>query len=300
MVFTETETGIRGKKYQDGFRVMQGKHEFVTYLENSSFRLWFSDVAWRYEAHMHSAVEIVLTLEGVVEYTVEERKYQVRKDEILIVPPDVPHSLDMQHGSSRLLFLFEPELLETMRDIRDMASYFNRTFFLNDGSETQSRVRELLLHAAEIYREQELMWNTFCNSDMMQIYALLGQQYLGSSRMSRAKPLSSMEAEIITATIAFINSHYKENLTLDDVADFAGFSRYYFSRTFKQQTGYSFKDYLSQKRLQVATDLLIRTNSSMRDVALESGFGSVATFNRIFREHKNCTPTQYRAIYGEY
>ena len=45
-------------------------------------------------------------------------------------------------------------------------------------------------------------------------------------------------------------------------------------------------------------DLLIRTNRSMRDVALESGFGSVATFNRVFRESKGCTPTQYRVIYG--
>jgi transcriptional regulator GlxA family with amidase domain len=47
-------------------------------------------------------------------------------------------------------------------------------------------------------------------------------------------------------------------------------------------------------------DLLIRSNCSMREVAIESGFGSVATFNRVFREKKGCTPTQYRAIYGTY
>jgi len=45
-------------------------------------------------------------------------------------------------------------------------------------------------------------------------------------------------------------------------------------------------------------DLLIRTNRSMHDVAIESGFGSVATFNRVFREKKGCTPSQYRTIYG--
>ena len=47
-------------------------------------------------------------------------------------------------------------------------------------------------------------------------------------------------------------------------------------------------------------DLLIRTDKPMKDVATESGFGSVATFNRVFREKKGCTPTQYRAIYGMY
>ena len=54
------------------------------------------------------------------------------------------------------------------------------------------------------------------------------------------------------------------------------------------------------ERLQVAIDLLIRTDKPMKDVATESGFGSVATFNRVFREKRGCTPTQFRAIYGMY
>ena len=52
------------------------------------------------------------------------------------------------------------------------------------------------------------------------------------------------------------------------------------------------------KRLNAAANLLIHTDLPIREVVSESGFGSVATFNRIFREHKHCTPTQYRVIYG--
>ena len=299
MTLTGMETGAKGKKNRGVTRVMQGGQEFVTYPENSSFRLWYSDVAWRYETHVHTAVEIILTTEGVVEYTVEDRKYEVRKNQILIIPPHIPHATEMKDGSSRKLFLFEPEALLAMRDINDMNSYFSRIFYLHDGSETHDRVRELLLHAAEVYQKQGIMWNTVCNSDMMQIFALLGQEYLGSSRAAQAQRANSMETEIFTATIAYINAHYRDHLTLDDVAEFAGFSRYYFSRIFRKQTGSSFKDYLIQKRLQVATDLLIRTNASMREVAQESGFGSVVTFNRTFRESKNCTPTQFRSLYGE-
>ena len=143
------------------------------------------------------------------------------------------------------------------------------------------------------------MWNTVCYSSILRIYATLGQQYLSGIR-PRADDVRNMDSEVITAVMTYINNHYREELSLEDVARFAGFSRYYFSRSFKRQTGYSFKDYLCQKRLQVAMDLLIRTNRSMRDVAIESGFGSVATFNRVFREKKGCTPTQYRAIYGTY
>ena len=294
------ENTARAARYEDGFRVLQGRREYVTYLDDSSVRIWYSDVPWRYEVHDHSAVEILLTLEGVVTYTVEDSIYQVRKGEILIVPSDMPHSLTMGENSSRYLFLFEPEAILSMRDIKALAMYFNKPFHLRDGSEAHVRIREQLLRARDIYEKRELMWNTVCYSCFLRVYATLGQRYLNGVRPRNGEQTRNVDSEVITAAMTYINNHYKEDLCLEDVAGFAGFSRYYFSRSFKKQTGYSFKDYLCQKRLQVAVDLLIRTNRSMRDVALESGFGSVATFNRVFREHKGCTPTQYRAIYGTY
>ena len=294
------EGSARAARYEDGFRVLQGRREYVTYPDDSSIRIWYSDIPSRYETHDHSAVEIVLVLEGTVTYTVEDSVYQVHKGEVLIVPPDTPHSLNMGDGSSRYLFLFEPDAIMTMRDIKSMAVYFHKPFHLRDGSEAHVRIRELLLRAREAYDKKELMWNTVCYSSLLRIYALLGQRYLSGIKPRSGDGLRNMDSEVITAVMTYINNHYREELSLEDVASFAGFSRYYFSRSFKRQTGYSFKDYLCQKRLQVAMDLLIRSNTPMREVAIESGFGSVATFNRVFREKKGCTPTQYRAIYGTY
>lgn len=294
------EGSARAARYEDGFRVLQGRREYVTYLDDSSIRIWYSDIPWRYETHDHSAVEVLLTIEGAVTYTVADTVYQVRKGEVLIIPPDMPHSLSMEEGSSRYLFLFEPDAIMSMRDIKSIAMYFNKPFYLRDGSEAHARIRELLLRARDTYEKREMMWNTVCYSCILRIYATLGQQYLSGIRPRTDDGMRNMDSEVITAVMTYINNHYREELSLEDVARFAGFSRYYFSRSFKRQTGYSFKDYLCQKRLQVAMDLLIRTNRSMRDVAIESGFGSVATFNRVFREKKGCTPTQYRAIYGTY
>ena len=294
------EVSARAARYEDGFRVLQGRREYVTYLDDSSIRIWYSDVPWRYEIHDQSAIEILLTLEGMVTYTIEDKVYQVRKGEILIIPQDTAHSLTMEEGSSRYLYLFEPDAIMTMRDIKSMAIYFNKPFHLRDGSDAHVRIRELLLRAKDLYEKRELMWNTACYSCILRVYATLGQRYLSGIRPRTADNMRNMDSEVINAVMTYINNHYREELSLENVAGFAGFSRYYFSRSFKKQTGYSFKDYLCQKRLQVAMDLLIRTNRSMRDVAIESGFGSVATFNRVFREKKGCTPTQYRAIYGTY
>ncbi len=295
---TRSEAPARPARYSDGFRVLQGRREYVTYPEDSSIRIWYSDIPWRFEAHDHSAVEILLTLEGSVTYNVGDQVYEIRKGEILIIPPDTVHSLTMGEGSSRYLFLFEPDAIMSMRDIKSLAVYFSRPFHLCDGSDTQIRIRDLLLKTREAYEAREMLWNTVCHSYILRIYTVLGQRYLNGVRTKSADALRNMDPEVINAVMTYINNHYRESLTLEHVAAFAGFSRCYFSRSFKRQTGYSFKNYLCQKRLQVAADLLIRTDIPMRDVALESGFGSAATFNRVFRENKGCTPTQYRAIYG--
>ena len=82
----------RRGRYEDGFRVLQGKREYVTYPEDSSFRIWYSDVPWKYESHFHSAVEVLLTLEGCVDYLVDGRHYAVRKGDVLIIPRTRPMS----------------------------------------------------------------------------------------------------------------------------------------------------------------------------------------------------------------
>ena len=95
MAMTEKEREQRKNQYEEGFRVMRGQMEYITYPEDASIRIWYSDVPWRYDPHMHSAIEIVLTLEGTVEYSTGEDNYQVRKGEILIVPQEQVHALNM-------------------------------------------------------------------------------------------------------------------------------------------------------------------------------------------------------------
>jgi len=291
---------LREKRYEDGFRVMQGQREYVTYPDDSSLRIWYSDIPWRYENHAHSAVEICLTLEGVVDYVVEGAAYHVHKGEVLIIPPDTPHSLEMGENSSRYIFLYEAEMIYAMRDIKALVQQFNRTFYLHDGSDAHVRIREALLKAHSVYERGEAMWNTACYGYLLRVYAVLGQHYLLNPGIRQREAAGGLDTEVINAVMEYINTHFREELTLEDVAAFAGFSRFYISRSFKKQTGYTFKDYLCQKRLQVAMDLLIRSDIPMREVVTRSGFRSAATFNRVFREKKGCTPTQYRAIYGAY
>ncbi len=284
-------------RFPDGFRILKGEREYVTYIENSSLRVWYADTPWSFETHYHSAVEIIMPIRGEVEYTVSEFSYRVQADEVLIIPANWEHSLSMGEGSARYLFLFEPDVIFSMRDMPLIDDLLNIPIYLSGQPEVQANVRALLMQIAEIYEKRLFMWNTQCYSLLLQIYAKLGQ--LGSFRENRRlQGYSRTDPEIIDSARLYIDQYYMRPISLDDVSAFTGFTKSYFSRLFKHQVGQGFSEYLRQKRVSVAADMLSNSSQPIKTIAVSTGFGSIATFNRVFREVKNCSPSEYRKIYG--
>ena len=81
------------------------------------------------------------------------------------------------------------------------------------------------------------------------------------------------------------------------VAAQAGFSKYHFSRLFKQYTDSTFYKYLNQKRIEYAKTLLQDPGMTVTEVAFKSGFSSLSAFLRMFKLMNNCTPTEFREMY---
>ncbi|MBR6030255.1 MAG: helix-turn-helix transcriptional regulator [Clostridia bacterium] len=287
----------RASRFPDGFRILQGKQEYITYPEHASVRIWPSDVAAHFDSHVHTAIEIILPSKGVSVYQLPDAIYRVGPGETLIIPAGTVHSLTEGEGIMRHLFLFEPEPLTALLDLGMLSAVLTKPIYVHDDPELQEKAAALLQEVVEIYDRREPLWNTLCYASLMKLYACLGERYI-SSHTTQTAPARRADAAIMNSALSYINEHFRETLSLDDVAAFAGFSRYYFSRLFKQFCGMSFPEYLTQKRLKAATGLLIGTDKSMQSVAREAGFGSVATFNRVFQKLKSCTPTQFRAIYG--
>lgn len=93
----------------------------------------------------------------------------------------------------------------------------------------------------------------------------------------------------------FIESHFVQDLTLDDIASVAGVSRYHLSRSFGYATGYSISRYVRGRRLTEAARLLADGAPDILAVALDVGYGSHEAFSRAFRDQFGLTPEMVRA-----
>ncbi|MBR3998476.1 MAG: helix-turn-helix transcriptional regulator [Clostridia bacterium] len=98
----------------------------------------------------------------------------------------------------------------------------------------------------------------------------------------------------IRSIVEYVDRHYREAITSDDMARLTGLSPHYFSDYFKKHTGCAFCDYVNQVRLFRAKALLETTDLSVKEIADAAGFHSQAYFSRMFARQFSVSPREYR------
>ena len=102
----------------------------------------------------------------------------------------------------------------------------------------------------------------------------------------------------INRSIAFMEKHFYESLSVEQLAEQSNMSERAYYRAFQKTTGVSPNQYLSSLRISQACDLLKHSNMSVTEVAHECGFQSSSYMNRLFRKHLEMTPRDYRKLHG--
>ncbi len=112
-------------------------------------------------------------------------------------------------------------------------------------------------------------------------------------------PVRGEIADKVQALAGFIAGNYAKPITLHDAAVMACMEDTHFSKRFKALMGVGFLEYLTQTRLQAASQLLVDTRLSMSEVAEACGFSSANYFGDVFRRWKGMSPTCYRQTRGK-
>lgn len=106
----------------------------------------------------------------------------------------------------------------------------------------------------------------------------------------------AVAADSLLAAEEYLDEHLHENVTLDRVASLCGLNRFEFSRRFRREFGVTFRQYLGQRRISRAAELLAASDAQIGDVANVVGIRDQSHFCRRFRQFTGMTPTRYREL----
>lgn len=114
---------------------------------------------------------------------------------------------------------------------------------------------------------------------------------------SFAKVEIESESKRILKVKNYIDGHYKDEMSLEQLAELVGMTPTAFSRYFKQRTGKNLSEYIVDIRLGHAARRLVDTTDSVSEICWTTGFNTLSNFNRLFRKRKGCNPTEFREKY---
>ena len=285
-----------------GVRKMRQNEELVQYSENSSNRIWLNEQTEDYPTHWHAAMEIIMPVENYYDVDAAGEHYHILPSNILIIPPREPHALHAPSEGRRFIFLMNVSAvthlkgytsLQTMIGAPLLMTPENSPFIFDDVYQILVRIRNAYYKNAA-YSEFTIL------SLLLELFARLMESHDNASELFLGvSPVKQQEyVQRFSRVLEYINGHYTEELTQDGLAEYAGLSKSHFSRLFKQYTGFTLGDYLHRRRIKAAEELLEDPSNSITEAAMNAGFSSIPTFNRLFREFHGCSPREYRTLHA--
>ncbi|MCL2078029.1 MAG: AraC family transcriptional regulator [Oscillospiraceae bacterium] len=253
--------------------------------------------------HRHSAIEIIMPLKGSCDVKVNEQAYSLEEFDIIIIPSGASHEVHApKTAGGRLALQFDFTLLKTVRNLADARYMFYEPRLITHGEspEIHRAVKSLLLDSLDEYEKKREYYEASITAKLISLTILIARKQqenaVGALSLNLSEHLIKRKAHVVNFNrcIEYIHQHYRDDLSLEYVSGISGFSKYHFTRWFKRFAGMSFYDYLTRVRIKVAEAMLINSESPITEIALESGFQSIATFNRVFKNSKNLTPTEFR------
>ncbi len=256
------------------------------------------------ESDCHSAIEISMFNKSEGVYTINGRDIEFRSGDIFVMPSNAIHVFSKIKKQGEFFNLhFEPRFIwRNLGTIGgdDYLSIFqgvdeNFQCRLDRDNPAIAEITELFL---KIHREFEEQNPAYSHMVMIYIQLILISIYRNFDYHKKAKEtVQDYNIAAIGKSIDYIDARFTEQLKLEDIAAIANLSPTYYGIIFKRLNGITPWEYITSKRIELATQKLKSgDHSTMIELAYACGFNNTANFNRTFRKYTGQTPTEYKIL----
>lgn len=279
----------------------------MTYEKNQfskgyAYAIYYFREIESFPLHWHHYVEIIYAQHGGVIYEVNGEEVHMNRGDILFIWPGELHSIIyMTDPEDTLMLQFDAQILTNHIDFQKVAYLFYRTRLLKEEKEATfvRNLQEQLLLILKSSDEEVFMTEIKVCMKIYEFVISLGEgcRNKEESGTKYSKAHRTKVEKQLFSVCNYLTTHCTEHIDLAKAASIAGFSKYHFSKVFRDYTGLGFTEFMLRERLRIAEALLREQKLSVTEVSLEAGFNSISTFNRVFQQFKKVSPTKFRQMH---
>ncbi len=256
------------------------------------------------QRHSHNFFQIHYVKEGSLIHDVKDTSVVLSAGDLFVVPPYVYHELRTVPGRP-LVYMsinFETYFLrknDMTDDLPVFISYLlsnstNNTFpKIYIGNDSLLKVRQIIDEMYTEFLEQQDGFVYLLHSLLVQLLIILGRNFTSNQSKTSLTGYRAY-AEPLNRCLDYIQTHFTENIKLDDVVKLSMTSRTNFCKYFKMLTNTTFNEYINHLRINYAKEQLQYSQFSMTEIAVLCGFSDASSFSRKFKEVTGISPILFR------
>ncbi|MBR2650458.1 MAG: helix-turn-helix domain-containing protein [Clostridia bacterium] len=243
-----------------------------------------------FREHIHQFPEIILVLEGELEIIVDGRVELARAGDVIVVQPFRLHGFRTPRFCRMWMIVFSNDFISDFSEENELLLYGERAVFT-----PSPEVLALLKHRMPYTLERLVLCDKAQYRRIKAALYAVYENYFSTASLTGSGE-SAYKTEILSRVIAYLREHYSESVSLVGVARALGYNPEYISHCLSALRGMNFRALVNCLRLDKAKNLLITSDRTVVDIALECGFSCERSFHRVFREMSGMTPGEYRRI----
>ncbi len=268
------------------------KHENILHKRN--FDLQFSirfeivdDVNFYSPFHWHNHIEILYVIEGKIDFTIEQRKYVLSNEDMIIVNSENIHSSKLRGHAKYILLQVPLSVFEGIYDGIETVTLNEKTSQADSGK-LFSYLSEMLRFVDDKKQEHKVKFISLLYDFL---YVLLSSQ---QAKNKKAAAISYYGINRISPVMAYVEKEFREKITLSQAAEIINVSPEHLCRLFKKYTDMTFNEYLMSLRISAFYQLLQNSNQKISVLLEECGISNYKVFIREFKKTFGKTPEAIR------
>lgn len=248
------------------------------------------------EKHFHDYFEMFFVIDGTVVFEIEEKECLLGSEDIILLPPGVLHREIPGTGYyERIVLRLNPWYLNRLSTRKtNLASCFalaeGKHYHITFDPLTRNRIRAILYEILTETKEHEFGKDILVEAELKRLLIALNRYQ--SLSLFEEKSEVKNSGKNIREIMQYINQHYTDNITLDLLCEKFYISKFYLSRSFEHLTGKSVYQYIQEKRIIMAKQLIL-VGERPTDIYRICGYTNYSNFYRAFKKYSGMSPSQF-------
>ena len=247
----------------------------IIFHENSNITPLKSGI----NVNWHENIEILHVTKGEGCFMCDEKRIYVKSDDVVIVNSNVMHSFFSDNFME-----YNCVIIDRLFALKNGLDTNNRTFcdYISNDNEVISQLKQIYVAMSKEHEYIDIA------ASVLPFLCTIYHNY------STNKEEDKKDDNIVKEAISYILSNVNRNISIDEISEKIGVSKYHFIRKFKKAVGYTPIQYINIQRCEMAKVLLREKNNSIKNIAAMCGFDEASYFSKVFLKYTGKHPSDYK------